>query len=114
MAKVYGIHVVELNEGITPEFFEKFVRETFLPALPLKATPGVKASLLKADRGERMNKYVWLFEFDDVQTRDRYFPQANTASPELLELIRPLREISQVWDRASRRSKTDYVVIAES
>ena len=50
MAKVFGLHVVELNAGTTPEFFERFVIKQFLPALPLDRTPGVKAYLLKADR----------------------------------------------------------------
>ena len=75
MPKVYGIHVVELNEGVTAAAFEQFVVERFLPALPFDRTPGVKASLLRADRGDRMGKYIFLFEFDSAPTRDRYFPE---------------------------------------
>jgi hypothetical protein len=114
LPKVFGIHIVELNEGVTAEFFERFVVEQFLPALPLKQTPGVKAYLLKADRGERQNKYVWMFEFDSIETRNRYFPAVNRISPELAKLIEPLRELSQVWTAASTRAKTDYIVLAES
>ena len=112
MARVYGIHVVELNEGTSCEFFESFVTERFLPALPLNKTPGVRASLLKGDRGARANQYVFLFEFDDVETRNRYFPGELEISQELAELIAPLREVSEVWDAASRRTKTDYIVLA--
>jgi len=112
MAKVYGIHVVELSEGITPEFFERFVAEQFLPSLPLDKTPGVRASLLKGDRGARAGQYVFLFEFDNVETRDRYFPEQLRISPELAELIAPLRAVAEVWDKASQRVKTDYIAIA--
>jgi hypothetical protein len=112
MTKVYGIHVVELREGITPEFFEKFVTEQFLPALPLDKTPGVRASLLKGERGARIHQYVFLFEFDNIDTRNRYFPEPLRISQELAELIAPLRDVATVWDRASQRVKTDYLVIA--
>jgi hypothetical protein len=114
VAKVYGIHVVELNAGTTPEFFERFVIEQFLPALPLHRTPGVKASLLRADRGARANQYLWMFEFDSVEIRDRYFPQPQRISDELKALIEPLHELAQIWDRASTRTKTDYVVLGSS
>lgn len=114
MAKVYGIHVVELNRGVTPAAFEQFVVTRFLPALPFDKTPGVKASLLRADRGARLNEYVFLFEFDSVATRDRYFPEPQRVSEELLRLIAPLRELSEMWTALSTRTKTDYVVVAAS
>lgn len=114
MAKVFGIHVVELNPGVTPEFFEKFVIDQFLPALPMNRTPGVTVRLLRADRGDRVNKYLWMFEFDSVAVRDRYFPEPERISQELAELIAPLHEVSRVWDAASTRTKTDYIVLAES
>lgn len=114
MAKVFGIHVIELSEGTTPEFFEKFVIEQFLPALPLSLTPGVKASLLKADRGARADQYLWMFEFDSVETRDKYFPRPQSISDELKRLIEPLHDLAQIWDRASSRTKTDYVVLAQN
>lgn len=114
MGKVFGIHVVELKPGVTPEFFERFVIEQFLPALPLDRTPGVKARLLRADRGERVNKYLWMFEFDSVEVRDRYFPEPQRISQELADLIAPLHAVAQGWDAASTRTKTDYVVLAES
>jgi hypothetical protein len=85
-----------------------------LPALPLNRTPGVKASLLKADRGARAGQYLWMFEFDSVEIRDRYFPGPQSISDELKKLIEPLREVAQIWDRASSRIKTDYVVLAQN
>jgi len=112
MSKVYGVHVVELNEGITPEFFERFVIEEFLPALPLNRTPGVRASILKGERGARIGEYLFLFEFDSIEVRNRYFPEQFRISQELADLIAPLRRVSTVWDQATRRVKTDYIVMA--
>ena len=114
MARVFGIHIIDLNPGVTPEFFERFVIEQFLPALPLDRTPGVKASLLKADRGARVNQYLWMFEFDDIEVRNRYFPEPQSISEELKALIAPLHELAQIWDAASTRTKTDYVVLAQN
>lgn len=114
MAKVFGVHVVELKPGTTPEFFERFVLEQFLPALPLDRTPGVRAYLLKADRGARANQFLWMFEFDSVEIRDRYFPEVLAISNELKALIEPLHDVAQIWERASTRTKTDYVVLGQA
>lgn len=114
MSKVYGIHIVELNAGVTPAEFERFVLEEFLPALPLDRTPGVTARLLRADRGDRIHQYLFMFEFDSVATRDRYFPEPQRISDELATLIAPLRELSATWTALSNRIKTDYVVIGEN
>ncbi len=111
MSMVYGVHMVELNPGVDTEDFEAFVLGKFLPALRNLKAPGVEFHLLKADRGERDGKYLFLMLFDSVETRDRYFPGHNRPSPELLALIKPLQSLSEKWDRLSARSKTDYVIL---
>lgn len=105
---------MELNPEIAPESFERFVLDQFLPALPLDRTPGVRAYLLKADRGARANQYLWMFEFDSVEVRDRYFPGPQTISDELKALIEPLHDLAQIWDSSSTRTKTDYVVLGQN
>jgi hypothetical protein len=47
--------------------------------------------------------------FDSVRTRDRYFPEETRASDELIALIQPLRELSEVWEGLSEREKTDWL-----
>ncbi|HBY92930.1 MAG: hypothetical protein M5U01_14885 [Ardenticatenaceae bacterium] len=111
MARVFGIHVVELCPGVTAEEFERFVLETFLPALPVSQTPGVDIHLLKGDRGERAGKYIFMFEFDSIEARNRYFPAPGRPSEELKRLIEPLRPLSKKWEALSARAKTDYVVL---
>jgi hypothetical protein len=79
MAKVYGIHEVELCPGVTEQEFEKYVNEE---VMRLSMYPGWKATLVKADRGAREGKYAFLFEIDSVEARDRFSPTPNGRSDE--------------------------------
>jgi hypothetical protein len=108
MTRVFGIHEVELNPDVGTSEFEKFTLEKFLPALEELQVPGVEFHLLHADRGKRVGKYLFLMIFDHDNIRDRYFPAHNQPSPELLEIIKPLQELSIIWDTLSVREKTDY------
>jgi hypothetical protein len=113
MSKVYGLHMVELYPGVTDDQFEIFVLTKFLPGLGGLGVPGVEFHLLKADRGEREGKFLFMMVFDSLETRDRYFPGHNQPSAELLAIIKPLQALSQIWDRLSEREKTDYVLLEE-
>jgi hypothetical protein len=108
---VYGLHMVELSPGVTDEEFESFVLTKFLPGLDGLDVPGVEFHLLKADRGEREGKFLFMMVFDSLETRGRYFPGHNRPSAELLAIIKPLQALSEVWDRLSEREKTDYVLL---
>ena len=48
MAKLFGMHTIELHPGVKPEDFERFVVEEVNPGPHL---PGVVSHLLKGDRG---------------------------------------------------------------
>ena len=71
MSKVLGVHAIELRPGVKAEEFEKFVIEE---VYPLPTIDGMKAYLLKGDRGEGEGKYFWVWEFESVEFRDRYAP----------------------------------------
>lgn len=107
--RVYGFHVVRLRPTVDPHVFERFALDRFLPALHALRAPGVEFHLLRADRGHREGEFVFLMVFDDAETRDRYFPEPDRPSAELLELIRPLGALSETWEGLSAREKTDYV-----
>jgi hypothetical protein len=107
--KVYGFHRVNLRPSVDPLTFERFALEQFLPALNALNAPGVEFHVLKADRGVRESEFIFMMVFDDVETRDRYFPQPDHPSDELIALIRPLQSLSQIWEGLSAREKTDYV-----
>ena len=71
MAKVFGIHELELRPGVTPEQFEQFVRAEVAQA---PAQPVWTIHMLKGDRGTRDGKFAVLIEIESVETRDRLFP----------------------------------------
>ena len=79
MAKVYSIHPLELNPGVTAEEFEKFVNSA---GAGLQAG-GVK--FLKGDRGARKGQYMMLTEWDSVEARNRDFPEADLLGDELMQ-----------------------------
>lgn len=114
MPSVYALHRVRLRPGVTPAEFERFVRCEFLPALQALDAPGVEFALLKAIRGTRTGEYQFMMIFDSVETRDRYFPEETRASDELIALIQPLRELSEVWEGLSEREKTDWLRLGEA
>jgi hypothetical protein len=55
MGKVYGLHTLQLNPGITGEDFERFAASNIKrwPRLP-----GWRTTLLKGDRGDEVGQYV--------------------------------------------------------
>lgn len=71
MAKVFGIHELELKPGAAAEEFERFMLEDVGNLPPLA---GTRTYLLKGDRGIRDGKYAFLFEFESQETRDRLAP----------------------------------------
>ena len=68
MGKVYGLHRLELRPGVDAEEFERFARQSLQQGLPV---PGWRVSLLKGDRGEQVGAYLFLFEIDSLEARDR-------------------------------------------
>ena len=77
MAKLFGIHYLELQPGVNAEDFERFVAEEVYPAT---ARQDLTLSVVKGERGERLEKYLLLFEYESVAGRDRYFPTPDEPS----------------------------------
>jgi hypothetical protein len=69
MAKLYGIHEIELKPGVKEEDFEEFMVEQVY-ALPWPC----EFTLLKGDKGERDGKYLVLMVFESTEARDRWDP----------------------------------------
>src|SRR5688500_1297777 len=78
MAKVIGIHQLDLKPGVTDaqaqEMAARMNREV--------SVPGTTSRVAKGDRGPRAGQYVMVIEVDSVQQRDRYFPLDGTESAE--------------------------------
>jgi hypothetical protein len=125
MAKVFGMHMIMLNPGVSEEEFEKYMAE-IVPKIP--QYEGWKSYLLKGDRGDREGKYLWLIEIPSVESRDRFSPSHNVASEEAQRLSESLSEEAKKWQQQTLEKYatftpsivgentvyTDYVVIAES
>jgi hypothetical protein len=107
MAKVFGIHNLELNPGVKEKDFERFVEDKLYPHT---TRPDLTVYLLKGERGERVGKYLMIFECDSLQVRDHYWPALDVESEEGEAFSAPwveetLKYVSIVG------SFTDYVVI---
>jgi len=84
MAKVFGIHHLELKPGVDVAEFERIVSDEF-NALPELA--GWELSIVKGERGENIGKYVLIFEVESLETRNRDHPSGGTFSPELQKVF---------------------------
>ena len=76
MAKIFGVHELELLPDADAAAFERFM----LKELP-KPFPGWTLHLGKGDRGSRNGKYAVIFELDTT-SRDRYTPSENQLNDE--------------------------------
>jgi len=113
MAKVFGIHEIELRPGVKEEDFERFLTEE---AVQLPQFQGWKFHFAKADRGVRTGKYAVIFEIESVAARDRYAPQSDTGSEEAQRDEAPYATVLEKWSKlatipGSDTTFTDYVVI---
>ncbi len=71
MAKVFGIHHLELKDDANAAEFERMVSDE-LNALP--RPPGWQFSIVKGERGENIGKYVLIFEIESLEVRNRDSP----------------------------------------
>ena len=118
MAKVFGIHEVELRPGVTAEEFERFLTQEYIPgAAPLPA--GWQVSYLKGNRGERVGKFAILFEIASVEDRDRLFTVGGEGSTEFQQWLQQQTAAQEALaDKLSTfvtppgETYTDYEVIA--
>ncbi len=114
MAKVFGIHHLELKDDANVAEFERIVSDEF-NALPQLA--GWERSIVKGERGENIGKYVLIFEVDSLETRNRDHPGGGTFSPELQKWydtsLPMLDKLSSYLTRPLFRGSvfTDYVVV---
>ena len=118
MTKLYGMHELELREGVRAEDFERFVAEE-LSGMLLRE--GQQIYVLKGDRGDRAGKYVFVFEYDSVESRDRDSPGHNSDSEELKQWLEDNYDrVGALFDKMSTFVKpewdigiryTDYVVV---
>jgi hypothetical protein len=116
MAKVLGMHKVELKPGVDEREFEEFLGKEVLPIY--NRVPGQTAHLLKGDQGDRAGKYLVLIEIQSPQRRDEiYPPPEGRFSEEVQELV---ADAAPLWDRVMSMIEefpdatyTDYVMVSD-
>lgn len=113
MARLLGMHEIELSEGADPVEFERLFAES--AAQP--DMPGWKTRLLRGERGERAGKYAVLFEIESSEARDRFFPAADQRSEDLDRFNVENPAAAEIWQRLftylGSDVTTDYLVIVE-
>jgi hypothetical protein len=113
MARLFGIHEIELYSGVKPEDFERFVIEEVNRSQLL---PGVTTHVLKGDRGDREGKYLVMLEFESTESRDRFFPTPGQVSEEAQRYLESTRAVGEKWATlgtgpGTTTIYTDYVVV---
>lgn len=117
MAKVFGIHTLELKPGANAKDFEDFVTREILPLYD--KVPGQTAYLLRGDRGERSGKYAVLIELESAERRDHIYPLTGDGWGVAEEVQELVGDIKPLWDRFYTYAEefpdphfTDYVQVS--
>ena len=117
---IVAVRDITLKDGVTVEEFERFAVEEFSPVFE-QQVPGVKAFIMKGNRGDKKGSYSYVLIFDSVNTRDFYYPfehggeESVPATSEKLWL--PAREaiydklVKYVDGIGETEGYTDYVVL---
>jgi hypothetical protein len=105
MPKVFGMHEIELQPGVSLRIMSGFAEE-LAPTLKL---PGWKTHLLRGDRGARSGKYLVLHEGESLDARDRYFPGPGEQSEGFTRFLEQHPETAaamEKWERSQSTRKT--------
>jgi len=109
--RVITIREATLKPGVRGEDFERFFADS--EAGPVNRNiPGMRAYLLKGERGARIGGYVIVYEFDSLARRNEYFPRPDTTSIRWQQLARalPPNAHANLARYVEIRDYTDYVV----
>ena len=118
MAKVLGMHSVELKPGVDEQEFEEFIKTDVLPVY--RKVPGQTAHLLKADRGVRNGKYLVLIELESPERRDHIYPPAGDGWGVAEDVQQLVGNIDPIFEKLSGFVEgfpdpgfTDYVMVSD-
>jgi hypothetical protein len=115
MAKVLGMHTIELKPGCDPKEFEEFMMTEALPTYG--KVPGQTGRLLKGDRGERAGKYLLIVELESPERRDHIYPSEGGVAEDVQQLmgdIQPLLDkVYSFVEYFPDPNSTDYVMVSD-
>lgn len=113
MARVLGVHEIELTAGTDPEEFERAAAAVFAARSP----DGWVTRFMKGERGQRAGHYLMLVEIGSIEERNRYYPAEGRVAEDVMnEYDRNHPEEAAAWDRLTPMivdlsAATDYVEI---
>ena len=81
LGKVLGLHYHEVPDGGRAMLERLWPQEVY--PLAERHMPGTDLVLLRGERGSRPAGYLTLWNLESVDTRDRYYPEEETPSPEM-------------------------------
>jgi len=114
MAKVFGLHQLELKPDAKAAEFERFVRDEYSAVPSLR---GWQVSIAKGDRGENVGKYLLILEVESLEMRNRDAPGDGTFSPEVQQWIADSAALDEKLNSFLTKAAgmetpfTDYVVV---
>lgn len=115
MAKVFGMHKVELKPGVDEREFEDFVCSQVIPTY--RVIPGQTIHLLKGDRGERDGKYMLLIELESQARRDQIYPEEGGFAEDIQLLV---GDVDPIFEKLATYVEsfpddtvTDYVIVSD-
>jgi hypothetical protein len=110
--RLIALREVTLKPNVRAEDFERYFADSVAGPMN-RYIPGVRAYLLKGERGARVGGYVIVFDFDSLGRRNEYFPKPDTTSTKWDQLARalPANALPNLARYAEVRDYTDYVVV---
>ena len=113
MAKVYGLHQLELKAGVDALAFETYFTHELGPVL--RHLPGQTTYFTKGDRGARDGRYLLIIEIETVERRDALYPIAGGGGEEFDRLFADNRatmeKLFTFVEAFPDPQFTDYVVV---
>ncbi|HLP71359.1 MAG TPA: hypothetical protein VK155_00555 [Bacteroidales bacterium] len=96
MVAAFNAYDLTLRDNVSLDQFIRFNEEKYIPESE-KAMPGTKMYQLIGDRGENKFHFGILQVFDDLATRNKYYPVENdtVASPAIMAIAPTLNALSQ-------------------
>ena len=109
--RVIALRQATLKPDVRAEDFERYFADS-VAAPSNRHIPGMRAYLLKGERGARVGGYVIVFEFDSLGRRNEYFPTPDTTSARFDQLAKalPANALDNLGRYAEIDKYTDYVV----
>lgn len=111
-SRVMALRQTALKSGVSAAAVERYFADSVAGPMG-RHVPGLRAYLLKGERGARIGQYVIVYEFDTLDRRNSYFPMPDSTSERwaILAPKLPARGLEDLTKYVEEAEYTDYVVL---